>query len=129
MKISGSMVKALLGYVTSGYFDDHGEPPQSGEDIADAVRNMRSVALASGDLPWFKIALGYLLSDGAAEIGRFGPFSHPMSDNDLRDLFFLIWDGVFPGEPPPAPGEGPAVTFASMSAEDWMDYRATVYGG
>ncbi len=129
MKISSTMVKALLGYVTSGWYEDHAEPPQGPDDVADAVRSMRAVAQASGDLPWLKIALGYLLTDGEAEISMISPSLRMMPEEEVRDLLFLTWEGLFPGEPPPAPGQGPAVEFAPMTAEDWLEYRKAVYGG
>ena len=128
MKISGTMVKALLNYVTAGYFDDHSEMPETAADVADLVANMRIVAERSGDLPWLKLAIAHLIADEAEDPSRFAATATGLSAADMRDLLYLVWEALFPGEAPPAPGEGPEVELVPMTAEDWRAYRSSVYG-
>lgn len=128
MKISATMVKALLGYVTSGYFDDHEDVPAVVTDIAEDARNMRIVAEQSGDLPWLKLALAHLLSDPAASLAGYGSFSRRLTEEEMGDLLMLIWQGLWPDEPIPEPGAGPDIELEQMEADDWLAYRSEVYG-
>lgn len=128
MQISATMTKALLSYVTTGYFDDHGEPPDTVEDIAELVRNMRAVAERSGDLPWLKLALGYLLTDGAARQGEFVGRAATLDADQAADLLGLIWAALFPAEAPPFAGEGAPIELVPMDADAWRDHRKAISG-
>ena len=122
------MVPALLGYVTSGYFDDHEDVPVSVAEIAEDVRNLRIMAEQSGDLPWLKLALAHLLSDPTASLVGYGSFTRRLTEDEMSDLLMLIWQALWPNEPIPAPGTGPDVELEQMEADDWLAYRSEVYG-
>jgi hypothetical protein len=129
MKISGTMVRALLSPVVTGYFDDHEDLPGSVAEIADDARNIRIAAERSGDLPWLKLALGHLLSGPAAPLAAYTGATRRLSAEEMAELLSLVWRALWPDEPIPARGSGPDVELEPMEAQAWLEYRAAVYGG
>jgi hypothetical protein len=125
MRISQSLIKYLLGYVTVGYFDDHDEPPEDVAEFAGAAESLRSFAEDTGNMRWLRLAIGYLLSTPGVDLRDYNGGQYPFSERAMRELLEFLWHTWWPDEDIPEPGEGPLVEIANISNEEWEAQKAS----
>ena len=107
MRISQSLIKYLLGYVTVGNFDDHDEPPEDVTEFADAAEQLRSFAEETGNMQWLHLAIGYLLSTPGVELREYNGGQYPFGEREMRELLEFLRQSWWPGEDIPDTGEAP----------------------
>lgn len=128
MKISKTMVKYYLDYVTVVYFGDHTRPPEELADYDDCIENIRIFAADAGDLPWLQLALQHLLSHTDLDLSEYrGVF--PFQSEEVRQILEHVWATLWPESTVPDPGEGVEVDLVPMSAEDWAATRRRYAAG
>lgn len=128
MKISKTMLKHYLSYLTVGHFGDHAHPAEDFADYAPIVRNIQVLAQASGDLHWLKRGLEHLLITDGLRLKEYDGGYYPYSPEQIREHLVFLWRALSPGEELPDPADAPAVELVAMSAEDWLDYRQRMTG-
>ena len=128
MKISKTMVKYYLDYVTVVYFGDHTEPPEDLADYDDCIQNIRFFAGEAGDLPWLQLALQHLLSHPELDLSEYRGV-YPFRSEAVREILRHVWATLWPESEVPEPGEGANVDLVPMAAEDWAATRRRYAGG
>ena len=128
MRISKTMVKYYLSYLTVGYFGDHAEPAEDFEEYAPIIRNIRVLAERAGDLPWLQLAIEHLLSDSNANLKEYDGGYYPFSRDQIEQHLYHVWKTLWPGAELGQPGEGPTVELVEMSADEWLEYRKSLSG-
>lgn len=123
MKISATMVKYYLSYLTVGWFGDHDAPPEEGAEIASIARNIQILANGAGDLVWLRTGLEALLTDPQAPLMEFDGGQYPFSRAGLLEVLKMLWEQLAPGTPLDAPGEGPRVEWVDMTAAEWTAFK------
>jgi|SRR4051794_3648418 hypothetical protein len=126
MKISKTMVKYYLSYLTVGYFGDHAEPAENLEEYAPIVRNIRVLAERAGDLPWLRVALEHLLTNPGVNLKEYDGGHYPFSREQIEEILYYLWKTLWPDAQLGETGEGPAVQLLEMSADDWLNYRKSL---
>jgi hypothetical protein len=129
MKISKTMAKYYLSYITVAWFGDHPEPPETVEEYGPLVRNIKALAEPAGDLPWLRLALEELLTNPTSNLKEFDGGHYPYSSDQIQDLLHYVWKTLWPGSRLPRTGDGPVVELVSMSAEEWIEHRKLMTGG
>ena len=124
MKISKTMVKYYLEYVTIGYFGDHTEPPENFADYDECIDNMMAIAEIEGDLNWLELAVHYLLSHPEIDLTEYSGV-YPLSSEELREIIEHLWTRIWPENPLPGPNQESdlELELEYMSVEDWADFR------
>jgi hypothetical protein len=123
MKLSKTMLRHHLERVTLGYLGLHDNPPEDLGEYDAAIRELRLAAEASGDLPWVKLGLDYLLTTPGVRLRDYGGGQYPYSEEALSELLRHAWAKLWPDETLSAPGDAAALELVEMPAAEWAALR------
>lgn len=120
--LSAGMVREHLSQLTDGWFAHRDAPPQAIDDYASYADQVRLSAEASGDMPWFAIALEHLVASQGVALAEYGDDSYAFSDAQMRGVIDYVLRRI--GHASDARAAN--VVLEEMSAEAWRARRAAL---
>ena len=120
LTLSAGMVRNHLAQLTDAWFVHHTAPPPELSAYGPFADQVQLSATASGDGPWFVLALQHLLARPDLPVEDLGDDSYAYTDAQLRELFAFILQRM--GQPLQAAGAA-GVSVVEMSDSDWLAQR------
>jgi hypothetical protein len=119
IEISSPMVERYLSIITVGWFDNATLPADDVSEYIWYADGIKREAEAAGDLPYLRLALGYLLNADDSVIEAFAGPRYPYDADELREIITFLLAHIWPdSEPQPA-----SVQLSKIPWEMWQQSR------